>query len=250
MPTHAIPFRQTSPIRSIHRHFDLRVIGIGFSSFFIFVVVFVDALVQPRASYDLRLMQTVQNINVPLRDAVLPRVENLTDSRGAVFAWFCVLAAFVIVRHWNWALVVALVPAGGVVNHLFGTIVTRARPHAEELLRTSLNPEERSFPSGHVMGAVMLYGLVIVAVGKLRQPAIRALIRGGCLAIIAISGFQRLWVGAHWPSDVIGGYALGGVLLACLLICRAYLDSDAGLQGWQVWSERLHRAIGFRLLRH
>jgi membrane-associated phospholipid phosphatase len=226
MPTLASQFRPVNAVRPILLLGDPRVIGLGLFSALIFLFVFVDALMHTRASYDLWALQSVQKINAPWRDTILPRVEHLTDSNGAVLAWIVVLGAFAVLRRWTWACVVALIPIGGVINLAFSSVVTRARPHLDELLRSSLNPEERSFPSGHVMGAVMLYGIVFVAVGELRSPVVRLAVRLSCIGIIAIAGFQRLWVGAHWPSDVLGGYALGGLLLACLLLMRGYLIAE------------------------
>jgi undecaprenyl-diphosphatase len=230
MPTLAFPFRPTRSVRTTVIRGEPRAIGLGICSAVLFLFVFVDAMVRSRAFYDLWALQTVQDINLPYRDTVLPKIEHLTDSGGAILAWTVVLGGFIIVRRWIWACVVGLVPFGGAVNLVLSALVARARPHTDELLRSSLNPEERSFPSGHVMGAVMLYGLLFVAAGELRQPILRLLVRGACLSVITIAGFQRLWVGAHWPSDVIGGYLLGGLLLACLLVCREYLAAGMTTQ--------------------
>lgn len=244
MPTFAISSRSERRIRPIHLRAELGVIGLGVCSAVLFLFVLVDALLNPRASYDLWALKSIQNINLAYRDTVLPKIEHLTDSEGAVAAWFVVLVGFIVLRRWTWACVVALIPIGGVINLVFAAVVTRARPHVDELLRSSLNPEERSFPSGHVMGAVMLYGLVIVAAGELRHPVLRWPVRATCLAIIVIAGFQRLWVGAHWPSDVVGGYALGGVLLACLLILQTYLAARGMSPMWPFATKMLGRTIG------
>ena len=117
------------------------------------------------------------------------------------WAAFCGLAGF---------------PLGGVVNYVVGEIlVERTRPDLDELTRASSNPEERSFPSGHVQGAVMLYGLLFVVARRIRNRARCASpSRAACLAIIATVGFARVWDGAHWPTDVLAAYALGGLMLA------------------------------------
>ena len=92
------------------------------------------------------------------------------------------------------------------------------RPHLAELARTSGNWEERSFPSGHVMGAVMLYGLLFVVARRIALPPAPPRDPGASAsAIIATVGFARVWDGAHWPTDVLGAYALGGLLLVGLV---------------------------------
>lgn len=79
------------------------------------------------------------------------------------------------------------------------------------------------------MGAVKLCRIVFVVIGQPRAPLLRWTVRAACLSVMFVIGFQRRWVGAHWPSDVIGGYALGGVLLAALLVLRDYFTRKAEL---------------------
>ena len=105
-------------------------------------------------------------------------------------------------------------------------------------------PDARSFPSGHVVGEVAVYGLIFVFVGKAIpfRPAVW-LVRVACLAQIALGGVGRVYAGAHWPSDVLGGFVLAGLYLA--IVWRAAgavnrvrevnaeraLMEDAGLSG-------------------
>jgi membrane-associated phospholipid phosphatase len=198
-------------------------LGLGLCSTILSLYVLLDALLRPHAFYDVWLMGQIQPIYVPNEARVMGSIEHLTDSGGAIIAWIVVLVAFLAFRRWTWVSVVAIIPAGGLISLGLAAAVSRPRPHLDDILRRSLNPEEGSFPSGHAMGAVMLYGLLIAAAGGLRNPVLRTLVRLACLGVIAGSGFQRVWAGAHWPSDVIGGYALGAFLLVCLLACRAWL---------------------------
>ena len=67
-----------------------------------------------------------------------------------------------------------------------------------------------SFPSGHSIGAVICYGLLAyMIVPKLTSPLWKAFVIGLALLIIFYVGFSRLFVGDHYPTDVIAGYALG-----------------------------------------
>ena len=76
-------------------------------------------------------------------------------------------------------------------------------------------PDASSFPSGHVVGEVAVYGLIFVFAGRAIpwRPAVW-LVRVVCLAQIALGGVARVYVGAHWPSDVLGGLVLAGLYLA------------------------------------
>jgi len=71
-----------------------------------------------------------------------------------------------------------------------------------------------SFPSGHVLRAVIVYGLLAFVVGRLSSsPRIRALAVAGAVALIVLVSFDRLYLDVHWESDVIGGLLLGAIAL-------------------------------------
>jgi membrane-associated phospholipid phosphatase len=70
-------------------------------------------------------------------------------------------------------------------------------------------PTGYSFPSGHAMSAVGVYGVIAAALIALYPRARRPVI-AAAIALIAMIGLSRIYLGVHWPSDVIGGF-LGGV---------------------------------------
>jgi undecaprenyl-diphosphatase len=89
-------------------------------------------------------------------------------------------------------------------------------------LRSSFNSP--SFPSGHVMSSVYYFGfLAYLAVAlPLATPA-RAVLAALSWAVLALTGPANVWLGVHWPSDVLGGYAWGIVLLLpVILACQRF----------------------------
>jgi hypothetical protein len=108
-------------------------------------------------------------------------------------------------------------------------LVNRGRPHVAELERTSSNFDPHSFPSGHVLGAVLLYGLLYAVAGRIRYRPARVALRTAYIGLLITIGFQRIWSGAHWPSDVLGAYAFGGLLLVGLI--PIYLRLDKAVSG-------------------
>lgn len=96
-------------------------------------------------------------------------------------------------------------------------LVGRPRPTAL-LIDVTEQAQGFSFPSGHVLGAVLLWGFVFFAAERLvASTRARRWVQAGSLAIIALMGLQRVYVGAHWPSDVLGAYLWGGVMLFALV---------------------------------
>lgn len=88
-----------------------------------------------------------------------------------------------------------------------------------------------SFPSGHTALSLALYGILIYFL--LRCACDRWLKYAGVLAgvaIIALVGFSRVYLGVHWPSDVVGGYVLTGgwVLILIAQVERLEKRKKAG----------------------
>ena len=116
-------------------------------------------------------------------------------------------------RHWMLTLLVT-VPGGMVLNVLMKHTFERARPHFHEPILTL---STYSFPSGHTVAATLLYGLLACYLVR-HAPRWRA--RAGwillaCLMVLLVAG-SRLYLGAHYLSDVLAAMAEG---CAWLSIC-------------------------------
>lgn len=112
------------------------------------------------------------------------------------------------------------------LQHGLKELVDRPRP-SEELVDLRAGFSSPSFPSGHVMSPAFLYGFLLYL--SLRMEASRRLRVGvGAVALfmLLLSGPANVYVGVHWPSDVLGGYAWGFALLLPLLCGREFLLTE------------------------
>ena len=88
----------------------------------------------------------------------------------------------------------------------------RHRPDAA-LVREALSTSS-SFPSGHVTSYVAMFGAIaIILKTRLPHSRVARALMWLAIALIALVGLSRLYLGAHWASDVLGGYLLGGMWL-------------------------------------
>ena len=85
-------------------------------------------------------------------------------------------------------------------------------PSLSDLLTGSLGGN--SFPSGHMMRTMIVYGLLAFVVRRLSpSPLVRSLAAPVAIVIIVVMAFDRLYLDVHWESDVIGGLLLGAIAL-------------------------------------
>ena len=101
-------------------------------------------------------------------------------------------------------------------NVLLKAAFQRARPGAD-LLYLLPTPTSLSFPSGHTMGTTGVIGCLVVVVHVLRAPPI---VRWGATvagaAVISGVGLSRIYLGAHYPSDVVGGLLAAAAWVSAL----------------------------------
>ena len=78
--------------------------------------------------------------------------------------------------------------------------------------------QSNGFPSGHAMFSIMVLGLLAYFIFiNVKNHILRTVILIGLVALILLIGVSRVYLGVHWPSDVVGGYIIGGALLTGLI---------------------------------
>jgi len=103
--------------------------------------------------------------------------------------------------------------SGLLLANVIKLIVARPRP-SPELVNVYLDHSTLSFPSGHVVSYMALFGFLFYLVRTLmRRSALRSALLVILGALIALVGPSRVYLGAHWASDALAGYGFG---LLCL----------------------------------
>ncbi|MBI4305849.1 MAG: phosphatase PAP2 family protein [Chloroflexi bacterium] len=174
-------------------------------------------------SFDLDLTQRVQAVRFPGLAQGLGVVNGLTNFYPGAAIW---LATVIVLLRRGFriealTLTVALVPF--LAGEALGVLVDRPRPDPA-LVRVAQALKGNGFPSGHVIGATVFYGaLASFAAYRARSPAARALALAAVALVVSGAGLARVYRGAHWPSDVLGGLLLGGAALVVLIWIYARL---------------------------
>lgn len=155
------------------------------------------------------------NLSNPVLDAFIPVATNLAGVLFLLVLTMLIVGILIVKKLYSKALFLGLVMTGaGIANLTLKLLFERQRP---ELWQRLVEEATFSFPSGHAMGS-MAFGLAVIALcwsTKWRKPVAFTM----SLYIIFI-GFSRLYLGVHYPSDILAGWILsaGWVSLLVLLL--------------------------------
>jgi len=125
------------------------------------------------------------------------------------------LIGFWLARQRNWKKLILLfssVAGGALLNLVLKNIFQRSRPTipGAYMVETGF-----SFPSGHSMVSLIFYGVIAyLALSYIKSKKWKVFITVITLMICALIGFSRLYLGVHFLTDVLAGWAAGGLWLA------------------------------------
>lgn len=188
------------------------------------LVIFVFAWFYATFPGDQQALERFQNSQTGWLDTAASAVSRLGWMPVSSVLMVLTVVALFVTRRWADALVVTLsgIPIG--VGILLKDVIGRARP---EYFLTGSAPSSLSFPSGHSLFAMLFGGLLIVLAEEL---PISTPIRRGLQTVLAMLilgvGASRVYLGVHWPSDVVGGYLFGIVALMGLVWMRNHLPNS------------------------
>jgi undecaprenyl-diphosphatase len=169
-------------------------------------------------SLDLAITQKLQEISNPLFRGLMIGVSWFGNNRHGVMMTILVTAMLLSMRlrieAWTLLLSAAI---GEVIDFLIKTIVGRPRP-TPDLVGIYTHIDGRSFPSGHVFHYMAMYGfLFYLAYVLIPRSTSRTILLIICGSLIGLVGVSRMYLGAHWASDVVGAYLFGTIWLLLII---------------------------------
>ena len=136
----------------------------------------------------------------------------------------------VIWRSWGPVLVASVTVAGnGVLTLALKQAVARPRPPLSGALAAA---DGYAFPSGHAATAAAAFGvLAFLCAAPLRARTARVAMWAGAAIAATLVGISRIYLGVHWSTDVLGGWAFGALWLAVVVTGSAVIARGRGSPG-------------------
>lgn len=170
----------------------------------------------PVVQADAAVAHWLYGLRAPWLDTVMMIASALGD--GSQRTAVTVLAALYLLwrRRWRWALALALAMVGAAI----ATPAFKAAFHVARPTAIYSGVDAFSFPSGHASSAAALYLVLAWMTARPLPLRWRPLVWAPAVTLVLVTLVSRVYLGAHWPSDVVAGAALGAAL-ACLAIALA-----------------------------
>jgi membrane-associated phospholipid phosphatase len=170
-------------------------------------------------AWDKKIEDAIQRTTIPGFHPAMISLSLLGD-RWIPFALVIVVSLMLVLYKKRLEAIVCLcgVGLGAALNAITKVIVARPRPD-QSLVQVIAQYNHDSFPSGHTFFFVEFFGFLffILYITPLRRRAVRQAFLTSLAVLIAFIGISRVYMGAHWPSDVIGGYLAGTLWLALMI---------------------------------
>ena len=172
----------------------------------------------PLIRVDVNVEHVLQGLRIPWMDGIMVGVSAL----GSVYV---LIPVVVVVALWlgfqrQWRTFYYWLAAAGFsqgIILLIKEMLGRERP-----INWYTGWEQYSFPSGHATNSAVIYGFLVFLIARQSSSLMRRILVTVTAMLVFLIAFSRLYLGAHWLSDVIGGVSLGLAWVAMLSLAYTY----------------------------
>lgn len=154
----------------------------------------------------------------PALDTYFKMVTDIGDVEGYVIVTIiAAIISWAVLKKWKYMLQIGIVMIISALSNLaLKRVFNRARPTIEQLVTA----DGLSYPSGHAMAAMSFYGFLIYLFYKMKMNKILKYTGMLLAALLILSiGISRIYLGVHYPSDIVAGFIAGAVwVVFCIIV--------------------------------
>lgn len=177
----------------------------------------------PFLAFDAMVERDVQSVDFGPLIGVFGFYSSIGGPSGIV-GEAIVFALVLVLNRRAWRFLVAAALASG-WYFLLVNLIVRARPTVPDVLRVTEHPGASSYPSGHVILFAFYAVVLVLCVGYRYLP--RTWLPYAWIAaaaLVALGAVSRVYSGAHWPTDVVGGLLIAAAWLSFVVAVRWISD--------------------------
>ena len=151
---------------------------------------------------------------------LMQTVSYLGETAVALALMTIAVSTFALRRQWLEAIFMLTTTSSIFLTFALKEFIHRTRPFpvAESSSGFMQGINQYSYPSGHVLFFVVFFGFFAYLAWIHFAGNMRMIVITVCLALIVLIGPSRVFLGAHWASDVVGGYLIGTIWLILLIL--------------------------------
>lgn len=174
-----------------------------------------DVLMQETIRFDAPILAWMHAQRTPLLTELMLAFSQLGNAGILVLAIIATITLS-FKRHRRDAIIFLSILIVGIgLNLALKSTFVRPRPSLDPLVIE----QSYSFPSGHAMNSTIFYAsLAYFVFRRIRHQRVRQLLLVGCIGVIGLIGVSRVYLGVHYPSDVLAGYAIGFLWFIMVLL--------------------------------
>jgi membrane-associated phospholipid phosphatase len=157
-------------------------------------------------AFDKTILLWIHSFANPILDRLMHLVTSLNNPDLVSIVAGVALILLLWKRCYPEAKIFAIDCSGGVIlSYGLKSVFGKTRP---DLWQSPIREVSYSYPSGHALGSTVLYGFLAYLFAT-RFPQFSGLIYLLAVVLIGAIGLSRLYLGVHWPTDILGGYGIG-----------------------------------------
>jgi undecaprenyl-diphosphatase len=182
---------------------------LGPAALVVFVLFAIDTflvLANDVLPFDVPIATFIQGLNWGPLVYPLELINTTAGIWQVVVGAIAVIGLFILERRAGWLMLIGSLSS--LFDNLIKLAISRQRPPAD--LVHILSPTTGfSYPSGHAVFFTWMSFMIAVSLAPKIRPVLRPVLWSAAVVVIVLTCIARVWAGAHWPSDVIGGVLLG-----------------------------------------
>lgn len=197
-----------------------------------FTVIFVnliDKLIKCELeTFDTAVTSWVQSSINPELTKLMKIITSFGSSR-IILTGIAILGVIMVFKKQKWKalFLIFFVGIGGLVNLLLKWIFKRQRPTAYRLI----GERGYSFPSGHSMVSLIFYGMIVCLFVSNTGWVLKTISSLLIFSLVMLIGISRVYLGVHYPSDILAGFTAGEILLTIgFIIYEVFMRMKKGKQ--------------------